>query len=316
MRRNAVSIWVALAVHAGGLVVLTRVHVPKSEPPPEPQTLEIDVQGVWVEDPATAAPTPTAGVAGVAGGESKHVFAAVATGASRNAARPDSTRGKPPESVDTRPPSDPTWSIWDAVSTGPSMNLRLPAVSAGGATTPPSGETEPAPAPVSTTGGLREGLAAHDRELGLGPGGPVVGVAESATRASVAPVEGFALFEVRFDETGAVHDVRVVDAKNEASSWADVASGIAAGLKATHVHVPSGAHGVSVKVRVESAWLYADGSRPGPIAVCVPPVPCNPDPKVKRVIITPLMIAGNIVPDAPVAPSRHVHARIVDEQAY
>jgi hypothetical protein len=315
MGRNATSIGLALAVHAGALVLLGATHVQRVAPPREPVETELalDLTACDPAPPGTAAETELAGAA-----RRRPDGAALAMAASRSATRPESVQGTTPESVDTRPAPDGTWSIWDAVATRPPMNLTLPA--ADSATPASSDETPPAPATVSTTGGLREGLAARDHELGLGPGGPVVGAAESATRASAAPVEGFALFEVRFDEAGAIHDVRVVDAKNERGSWASVAGGIAAGLASTHIRVPSGARGYAVKVRVESAWLYADGSRPGPIAVCVWPAPCNPDPKVKRIVVTPtpLMIAagGNIVPDAPVAPSRQVHARIVEEHAY
>jgi hypothetical protein len=311
MRKNATSVVLALGVHAGVVATLAAVGPREIQPPaPVAEATEVAVEPIDTEPSRT--PLDSTATAAI---PSSTVAAAVAAAMPHTQGRRESTQTAPEGSAEPSPTPDATWSLWSAMP-APPMNLTLPLAGAASAVRDERSPAAPGPAPASTTGGLREGLAAHDHELGLGPGGPVVGVAESATRASVAPIEGFALFEVRFDETGAVHDVHVVDAKSERDSWTDVASGIAAGLKATRIRVPNGARGVSVKVRVESAWLNADGSRPQAMAVCVPPVPCSPDPKVRRIVITPLTIAGNIVPDAPVAPSRHVHARIVEERAY
>jgi hypothetical protein len=174
----------------------------------------------------------------------------------------------------------------------------------------------PGAAPVSSTGGLREGLHAHDVELGLAATGPIVGAAEQATRESRAPVDGFALFRADFDAGGKIQNVRVLDASSESEAWREVASAIAEALRSKPVHVPPGSRGVIVTLRVESAWLNADGSLPGGPAVCVLGLPCDPNPRRKRIVIGPGVIAGDLIPTTKDVASRQVHARIVGETVF
>src|SRR5262249_27739878 len=57
---------------------------------------------------------------------------------------------------------------------------------------PPTQRPSSAAPPVSSTGGLVEALEAHDREVGLGPEGPVVSAAHEAGPSDIAPAVGTA----------------------------------------------------------------------------------------------------------------------------
>jgi hypothetical protein len=309
MQRGTASLVVAVALHAGvvaGVAAFVPV-APSSVASNDPIDLEI-VEGPVVEAPpgsaSSASPTEAAS------GERARIRGATRTAltvASLESEREEKAEPLGAPTLD----GDERWSVWSGIVAAPRTPLPAPSSAA-----PLPDVREHDPAPVSSTGGLREALAAHDRELGLGVGGPVVGVAEAATRSSRAPVRGFAVFEVRFDASGGVRGVSVVDANGERDSWSDVARGMAAALRAKPLRLPSGANGVAVTVRVDSDWLNPDGSRPGAPAVCVPPIPCDSDPKRKRIVITPLMISGNVVPTGPDVPTRQVHARIESERVF
>jgi hypothetical protein len=113
------------------------------------------------------------------------------------------------------------------------------------------------PATVSATGGLAEGLAAHDVAVGMGRGGPVLAAAETAARSSDAPVEGGATFDVAVRRDSVV--ARVVSADHDAAGWARVADSLGRSLDPKRVRLPSGGRGWHVVVRVEAAMRLADG---------------------------------------------------------
>jgi hypothetical protein len=159
-----------------------------------------------------------------------------------------------------------------------------------------------------------EALHAHDVALGLGSGGPVLGVAEDATSASRAPVNGFAILIATFGPTGVVADVRVVDANGDRTAWDDVASQIAEAMRSKHVRVPRGAKGVEVTVRIDSRWENHDGSDPDPYKVCIAGLPCKASPNRRVIMVSPALISGPIDPTSAAPPQRVIHARVVSER--
>ncbi len=113
------------------------------------------------------------------------------------------------------------------------------------------------PATASATGGLAEGLAAHDVEVGMGRGGPVLAAAEMAARSSDAPLDGGATFDVAVRPDSVV--ARVVSADNDAAGWARVAESLGHALDPKKVRLPEGGRGWHVVVRVDATMRLADG---------------------------------------------------------
>jgi len=114
------------------------------------------------------------------------------------------------------------------------------------------------PAGASATGGLAEGLAARDVELGLGRGGPVLTAVEDATRMSDDPVDGNATFGVSVFSDGAVV-ATLLGASSHSASWSRVADAIGHTLDPRRMRLPPGGRGWRVVVHVEAQTKLADG---------------------------------------------------------
>jgi hypothetical protein len=85
--------------------------------------------------------------------------------------------------------------------------------------------------PLSTTGGVQEGLEKRDRELGLGPSGRVLSALHAAAHETIAPTLGTARFEVTVLNTGAI-EVKLGATSGEPAGWQKVAARIAEKLRA------------------------------------------------------------------------------------
>ena len=114
---------------------------------------------------------------------------------------------------------------------------------------------------VSTSGGLVEGLAQHDVDMGMGRGGPVVSAAERAAKVPDAPLEGSATFEVAVDASGHVN-VHLGDVTSDHEGWARVASAMGGMVDTRRLRIPAGAHGLHVVVRVTAKVQYPNGLDP------------------------------------------------------
>jgi hypothetical protein len=147
------------------------------------------------------------------------------------------------------------------------------------ATTPdlvtPHGEK---PATASRTGGVAEALAAHDVELGMGRGGPILAAAESAARESDLHASGVAVLDVAVRTDGAVV-ARVTHADGDSDAWARVAESVARSLDAKRIRIPPGSRGWHVVVRIEAKVQFSDGrdvrSLQGPRSSLAPSVLSN-----------------------------------------
>ena len=109
----------------------------------------------------------------------------------------------------------------------------------------------------SRTGGVAEGLAAHDVELGMGRGGAILSAAEAAARSSDAPLDGDATFDVSV-RSGVV-TARVVGADGDAGAWARVAESLERSVDPARMRVPALERGWHVVVRVDAKVQLADG---------------------------------------------------------
>jgi hypothetical protein len=112
-----------------------------------------------------------------------------------------------------------------------------------------------------SAGGLGEALEAHDVEMGLGSGGPVLSALEAAARDTDAPVEGWALFDVAVDTSGRV-SVVLDDVSSGQPAWARVGAAAGHVVDPKRVRIPPGARGWHVVVRVEAKIQYPDGTKP------------------------------------------------------
>jgi hypothetical protein len=140
---------------------------------------------------------------------------------------------------------------------------------------------------------MRAAMHDHDVELGLGGGGPVVTALEAAVRDGMGGDEGRAVFVAVADASGAVLRVDVESASDEASFRA-VADDLLRRMQGQHVRVPAGAHGLAMRVHVDSHLAVPSGGGAGL------------DPKQAG--------AHFDIADLGARPRRVIHARVLAEQ--
>jgi len=114
--------------------------------------------------------------------------------------------------------------------------------------------------PVSTTGGLQEGLEASDRELGLGPSGRVLSAVHDAAHETVAPELGTARFEVTVHRTGAV-EVTLGAASGQVENWRKVAAHVAENLRKKPPRIPPPRAGMKLTVELAAERTMPNGTR-------------------------------------------------------
>jgi hypothetical protein len=168
---------------------------------------------------------------------------------------------------------------------------------------------------------VRDALDARDHEIGLGAGGPLVNLARDSVREGLAPNVGHALFELSTDRLGIVVSVRVLDASSDRNAWDDVAKELAKKARAHPLHVPRGANGVAVTLRLDSVVRTKSGHDAGETAISLFGVPVKKSRAAQPVQIdlSIPIISGNIDPtdivmDATSKPERIVFARVVEER--
>jgi hypothetical protein len=160
-------------------------------------------------------------------------------------------RGDEAGDAEARPHvDDGTWTGWRAAAAPIDLGLGGAARWSAGAPRDTSG---------STSGGINEALAQHDRAAGIDAGGAIATTAAEITRASIAPVRGEASLDVEIDAQGHVVRVRVTRATSDARAWDDVAAAIEAALRARPLRVPPLSRGVAFAIDVASREALASG---------------------------------------------------------
>lgn len=110
---------------------------------------------------------------------------------------------------------------------------------------------------------LQSGLAAHDQEVGLGPEGPAVALAEKIVMDSATRPNTSGLLLIRTDASGIAVHVEVLQADNETQGWQRIAEELKRELAKKPLRVPSGSAGVSFQLRVISRVQLPSGADPG-----------------------------------------------------
>lgn len=114
--------------------------------------------------------------------------------------------------------------------------------------------------PVSTTGGVQEGLEKRDLELGLGPSGRVLSALHHTAHESLAPAAGTATFEVTVLRSGAV-EVRLGSASAQTEEWRGVAKRIAERLRAAPPRIAPPRQGARFVVELVAEETMPSGVR-------------------------------------------------------
>jgi hypothetical protein len=152
--------------------------------------------------------------------------------------------------------ADPATTAWSFSPTAKAAALDL-----GAAVTPDMVAPEPRPVgtvgTTSATGGVSEGLAERDVQLGMGRGGAVLTALEDAARAGDTPTFGVATFDVEVRADGV--RARVVGADGDPSPWSRVAASVERTFDPQRMRIPPGARGWRVVARIESKVVLADG---------------------------------------------------------
>lgn len=110
---------------------------------------------------------------------------------------------------------------------------------------------------------LRDPGRERDRELGLGPEGPVLAALADGTSRSVAPVRGRAVFVATSNARGEVVSIDLLDAEGGRPGWADAARIALSILKGKRLRIGSGTTRAVMKIEVTSAWKLPSGHDPG-----------------------------------------------------
>ena len=110
--------------------------------------------------------------------------------------------------------------------------------------------------PVSSTGGLQEGLEAHDRKLGIGPAGAVATALFQAAHQQDAPETGTALFNITVLRTGAV-EVSLGEASDK--KWQAVATHAAEALRRSPPRIPPPREGYKLTLKITAEETMPNG---------------------------------------------------------
>jgi hypothetical protein len=150
---------------------------------------------------------------------------------------------------------------------------------------------------------LHDALAARDHELGLDSGGPLIAIAEEATRTSDAPDNSRAVFEVSIDANGEVTGIRVVEASQARQAWDTVATHMRTTTRTRRIP-PRGqaSKGIVVTLEVKSRLTLPSGASGGV------------DPKLNDDGTAGVHV-GFDLSDVGQHAKRDVHARILGERA-
>jgi hypothetical protein len=169
-----------------------------------------------------------------------------------------------PVAPDVETPGLPAGPPVEAAPTAWSFSPVARSIDLGAAVTPdmvaPRSDTSPRDgrgSGASATGGLSEGLAERDVELGMGRGGAILTALEEATRIGEAPSFGGATFDVEVRPEGIT--ARVERADSDEAAWTRVAAAIAGTVDPKRVRLPPGARGWHVVVRIDSKIQLTDG---------------------------------------------------------
>ncbi len=261
MSVRAAATWgAAIGAHVVLALVMPRAHVVPPAPPPPAEEISVDLAPSAVA-PDPNAPAEVAAALAIAGAVAPHdrAYQTGTTGTSGATdlppvgtieAAPAGSQGAVPfGGLLLVPGGDKA-----AIGLGGGNSYRTQTALAGGA-----GSAEPS-AKQRFDQALNSALQARDRELGMLQEAPALIALEDATRASAGPLEGRATFALTFDASGVCTGASVESSSSDRATWDDIAKKAVAALAQKKVRVPSGAHGLELRVQVESKVVLPSGS--------------------------------------------------------
>jgi hypothetical protein len=256
VRRFLATFGVALAIH---VAAVSAVLVTAPQRPARPSELAEREAATEMFDVGLDPSPSAAGTVAPANGAAMAMAARRET-ASRTAAAPmvAAEEGTASEAA----PSSAAGEGFSLQTTAIDLRLAAGAGASGAERSAREGLGESSPAPISSTGGLVEGLDAKDVERGLGRRGPVRTAVDEAAHTADAPGLGVATFAVSIDRGGKIA-VDVVDASVERTQWEALRPVVAERLAQKAVKLPP-AHGLRVTVRVEARVEFPGGGKPTP----------------------------------------------------
>ena len=209
-------------------------------------------------------------------------------------------------------------------------------------TSPAADERRPrtaAEAKRAVEAALREPARQRERELGLGPEGPVLQALGEATSASSAPVKGRAVFRAVADGTGMIVGIEVVECDGGRPGWANAAELARRALQGKKLRMPSSATLAEMRIEIVSDWKMPSGHDPGTdVSVLGVPVAKGEGKKSTKIDLLdpiPKLVTVELAPDVKVAvpqinltiiavqgdpadigakPRRVVHTRLLDSK--
>jgi hypothetical protein len=254
MRPFARSLIAALVLHGALVILAGHVAVRRPEPAPPAAPLEVEVEPADPEPPLAASPAraPSAVAAPL-----EH-----AEGASRVAVAEPRTGATAPAEAGHAAASSEAWS---APVMGP---LSLDSLGVGRANPflvpQRTREADPArEAARRVEQSMGQAALTHDREIGLGPDGPVVAELESATAHGATPPNGRAVFRAVVGADGQLEQLALVDTSEDARSWEEVLRAASAGLAGRRMRKVPGARSVAMTIEVVARWQLPSGHDPG-----------------------------------------------------
>jgi hypothetical protein len=345
----------AILVHAALLVALATLPAPDRNAPPPP-VAPVAIELFDAPEPAPGAVPAAATAPTSEASESSESLARASTrGApaesreTRVAPKPGGASGRAPEGA---PPAFSGVTMGAAPVSSAAIGLELGAPNrfagtrAEGPARAPEGDDARGPRPRTRAEtkraveqALREPARQRERELGLGPEGPVLKALGDAASAGTAPVTGRAVFLAVADATGMIIGIEVVACDGGRSGWSEAAALARAALKGKKLRLPSTAQRAEMRIEITSAWKMPSGHDPGadvslfglPVAKgegkqatkisILDPIPklhmveLAPDIKVPVVSVNVdvLSVAGDPA-DIGARPRRIVHARLIDSK--
>jgi hypothetical protein len=353
--RGTSALLVASAVHALVLVALLvaplRRRTPRAPPAPPPDaSFEVTTEAV------EAASRDEVAVKVAPGPERAHGdMPSAALAAPRSAAAPhdaEVAREEPVAIAEPSPTSIPSPLVATTMPAAPpaiGLALGTPNVFVSRAASERPPTTSPAPddrhvrtaaeAKRAVETALREPARQRERELGLGPEGPVLQALGDATSASSAPVKGRAVFRAVADGTGMIVGIEVLECDGGRPGWANAAELARRALQGKKLRMPSTATLAEMRIEIVSDWKMPSGHDPGTdVSILGVPVAkgegkkstkidlLDPIPKIEMVELAPdvkvpipqvnvriLAVQGDPA-DIGAKPRRVVHTRLLDSK--
>jgi hypothetical protein len=249
--RRGVFLAVALALHAAVFLLIARTPVHVFEAPREAPEIRLEVtlepppsEPAEVHAEESAEPRPAQ-----AGARAERGAIAVTRPAPAIATDPRDSAGRAPE--DAPPPV--TFTTPPDLGVG-GKNPFLPRSAAGIAEHEQKKNVDRA---------LRDPARDRERELGLGPEGPVLTALASATSESLAPVKGRAVFVATANADGEVVGLELADTEGDRPGWADARRIALEALRGKKLRLPGGTSGARMRIEVVSTWKLPSGHDPG-----------------------------------------------------